>query len=489
MRPHRPGLVLHTFLLADPAPAAAVRSLWEAVAGLGLDAPIGRWPVEPAEIGGDQQDRPFRVLAGRQRLETGSVHQALLYRVHDVIGVSVQLAPNDDRVGWDRLHEQWTTRMPAPPPGVLGTVSIDTALVPGRRRWFGGRSDRPESLARSLAPHVAEPVADWADAWCRTDDGVLTWELPPDETLTHRRLLAVTGARNEPAMDDWTWTSDRPGLPPLTRYLLHAAKVRDQNRVLEDSLPRVRAAIARAERSGRVLDDLLSTDEPPLAQLQAADRALSAAQTDESGLIIALGDVRDMIRTVQVADQNMAAALAGRTRSAPDGLPAVDRNHAAWLIEQLRTEETYLESAHRRTREVGRLAGAAIDQRQRQRQESLTLVQTSVLGALLMALGAIQSFTYKIPLPGPLFAPVICLLATVALLLPFAVLRRPGGPDAPRRRWPVVAGSAGIGAALGWLGTSLAWVTTMDHAAPAGWSVAISAVAGAVLAAVAGAVV
>ncbi|MCW6006542.1 BN6_48550 family protein, partial [Micromonospora sp. CPCC 205371] len=444
MTPHRPGLIVHTFLPADPWPTTAIRSLWQAVTALGMAEPIGRWPTDPrdgcAAATADPMNRRMDLLAARQRLEPGTLYQAIVYRVHDVVGVSVHIAPNDDRLAWDRLLPLWTGVAPAPPDGALGSVTIYTALVPADRRWYGGRADPaagpPESLARRLGAGLPDPVSDWAAAWCRTSRDLLAWELPGEDTLTHRRLLAVTGAHNEPALDRWTWAGDGPGLPPLTRYLLHAAKLRYQHQVLRTNLPALRASIARAEHGCGVLDKLLRTPEPPLRQLLEADRALSTAQTDQSGLIAALSDVRDMARTAAVAERNMAAALGTATRSTPEGPPALDRDLGAWLREQLRTEETYLDSAHRRVREVGRLAGTTIDQRQRQRLESLTLLQTSVLGALLMALAAIQSLEYKTPLPGPLLAPLIWVLGTVALLLPAAVLRWPGGPAAgPHGRW------------------------------------------------------
>ncbi|MBO3738678.1 hypothetical protein J5X75_14215 [Actinoplanes sp. NEAU-H7] len=470
MRPHRPGLIQHTFLPADPMPEDAVGSLWEAAAALGMDQPIGRWPIDPPGPGRPPPARPFTVLAGRQRHQPGALHQAILYRLDDVLGVSVLLAPNDDRIGWDRLDG----RLPAPPDGAIGTVAIRTALLALPRPWL-----RPALIARRLGVHP-----DWAGAWCRTDGGVLTWELPSG-TWTRRHLLAVTGIRNEPAMDEWTWAGDRSGLPPLTRYLLHAAKLRYQRQVLESSMPSLRRAIVRADEGFRVLDQLLSTGEPPLAQLLAADRALTTAQADQSGLITALGDVRDMARTVHIADRNMTAALAGHVPGAPAGPPALDREHATWLREQLRAEETYLESAHHRTREISRLAAAVIDQRQRQRQENLTLLQTSALGALLMALAAIQSLTYRIPLPGPLFAPVIAFLAAIALLLPSALLRWPGGPNATRRRWPVPAGAALLGVTAGWLSGTVGWILATGHGAPPTWSAIYSAATGVVFAAVA----
>jgi hypothetical protein len=489
MTPHRPGLIIHTFLLADPQSTAAIQSLWDAVAALGMGRPIGRWPADLRDAGAHNTDQQrLVVLAARQRLQPGALYQAVVYQVHDVVGVSVLLAPNDDRVSWDRLLEQWTAQVPRPPTPAFGTVTIHTALIPAGRRWYGRRTDpavgTPEILARRLADQLPQPVSDWAAAWCRTDRRLLAWELPGDGTLAHRRLLAIAGAHNEPALDDWTWAGDGPGLPPLTRYLMHAAKLRYQHNVLQASMPDLRAVIARAERGCGVLDELLHTQEPPLRQLLEADRALSTAQTDQSGLIAALSDVQDMARTIHIAERNMTAALGDTTKTAPGGPPALDRDLVTWLDEQLRTEETYLHSAHRRVREVSRLAGTAIDQRQRQRQESLTLLQTSILGALLMALAAIQSLQYKTPLPGPLLAPLICLLGTVALLLPSAVLRWPDGlATKPRRHWSDTVGSAAFGAALGWLATTASWLLVTGHAAPAAWSATTATGAGIVFAA------
>jgi hypothetical protein len=469
MRLHRPGLIVHTFL----ADEATLREVWPVAASLRMDQPIGRWPVEPA--GSDRPDLPFVVLAGRQRRSPGAVHQAIAYQVRDVFGVSVILAPNDDTVGWDRLAGIWAELAPEPPAGTFGTVTVHTALLALPRRWHGGRANLtrvdPESLAGRLGSHLPEPAIGWAPAWCSTDDGIVAWELPADDTLSHRRLVAVTAAGNEPALDDWTWTGTGTGLPALTRYLLHAAKLRYQHRVLETGLPALRAAVIRAEHACAVLDELLNAEDPPLAQVLAADLASSSAQTDQSGLITAIGDVRAMARTVQVAERNMTVALGDAIESAPAGPPALDAGLAQWLREQLRTEQTYLESAYRRLREVGRLAANVIDQRQRHRQESLTLLQTSIIGALLMVLAAIQSLSYKTPLPGPMLAPAICVLGAVALLLPPTLLRR---PSEPQNRGVTTAAAGLAAAAFGWLGATVGWVLATGHGAPPGWSAVVA---------------
>jgi hypothetical protein len=468
MRPRRAALIVHTFTRS----VSALEPVWTAAAALDMDRPIGRWPVE-LPVGWTPLNPAFTMLAGRQRLRSGEFHQAIAYRVHDVWGASVLLGPNDDRVSWDELDHRWLEAQPEPPADAIGTVTVYAGLVSMPRRWRGGPAD-PGRLARQMEGGRPEPIDEWADAWSRTDRGVITWELPAGDLPTGRRLVAVAAAENEPALDDWIWAADRPGLPTLTQYLLHAAKLRYQHRVLEQSLPSLRATVSRVEENCALLDGLLNAGDPPLSQLLAADRAVSVAQTDQNGLIKALGNVRDMARTVRVAERNMAATLGETTFSATAGPPSVDRDLAEWTREQLLIEETYLNSAHQRVREAGRLAGTVIDQRQRQRQEGLTLLQTSIIGALLMALAAVQSFAYQTPLPAPLTAPTIGLLAVVALLLPPAVLRSPGLHTTSRRRW-AVAGAAGLtGAVLGWFGATLAWELETGRGAPEVWSLSLA---------------
>ena len=469
--PHRPGLIVHTFLPADRPGVdtfKALRELWHAVQELQMDARIGQWRLDPP-----YESIPYRdglvVLAARQQVRIGGLYQAVAYRLHDVIGVSVLLAPNDDRIGWPALSARWINRPPQQPDAAMGTVFVHLGL------W-----QRPRGVARWFAPTdppvpLDEPATETV-TWCRMGDDVLLGEVLTT-TGGPRRIIALTDPGNEPALDALTWAG-APGLPALTRYLLHAAKVRYQSSVLRNSVGDLQSAIARTESRCETLRSLLDRQDPPIQELIRADRALGAVQTEEHGLIAALADVRDMTETVRVARRNMVSAR-GRSAGQTGGPFGNDNEIAEWVSDQLRTELTYLESAQLKATALARQAAAVVDGWHQRRRETLTLVQTSVIGALLMALAAVQSFEYHVPLPGGLLAPAIAVLSALALLAPVAITRWPGRdavtPVQPRR---YAAGAAVVGAAAGWLVAGVAWqIAVGTPAPPAGSMVAAGAVA------------
>ncbi|MEJ3744399.1 CATRA conflict system CASPASE/TPR repeat-associated protein [Actinomycetes bacterium KLBMP 9797] len=472
MTPRRPALAVHTFFAAGSAPAP-LRALWDGVAGLGMDTPIAGRPVDLPEVPGPGPDG-LEVLAARQRVVPGAVYEALAYRSHDTVGVSVLLAPNDDRVDWRALREQWAAHAPRAD-AALGTVTVYLGLAP-RRPWRLGHAQRAARLVRHVPDQPPSTVDRTAD-WCRTADGLLVSELSPDAGHAHRRLVVLADAADESTLDEWTWLSDGRELPPLTRYVLHAAKLRHQERVLVAARPGLRAAVERTERACDTLAELLRTPEPSAPQLRAAARDLALVQAEQGGLVMASTDASDMAETVRAARHNMAAALGRSPRCRPGGPFDRDQATATWLTEQLAIERTYVDSAARKADQVGRLAAAALDDRHRRRQEALTLFQASVLGSLLMALAAVQSLQYQIPVPGPLMAPLVCALAMVALVLPAGVLHWPrrGTPAPPA--WRFVAGGLVAGASLGWLAATAGWWVARDAAAPPAWSCLVAALA------------
>jgi hypothetical protein len=487
VRPRRPGLIVHTFL---PAGAVATRpaldTVWRAVAGLAMDQPISSLPTDlseelPAEsaAGGE----PLVVLAARRKLVAGAIHEALAYRVHDVIAVSVLLAPNTDHIGWTALERQWRSVTPQPPAPAMGTVRVYVGQWPVHLP-ISGRRGPAQSRAGRLAAQIpgAGQPADWSASWCGTADGLLLWELPG---TTGRRLLAMSEARDESVMDQWSWFSDGLTLPPLTRYLLHATRLRHQRAVLTGALPGLRQARLRAEDGCGALGALLRTEDPPVQEIRNAAQALGMVKTERGGLIAAWADVNDMAQTIRVTETNMMSAfgpVSGRGRGGP--LDA-DQEIIDWMTGQLATESTYLSSAERKADEVSRLAAAVLDERQCRRREALALLQTSILGALLMALAAIQSFQYRLPLPGSLVAPLIALLAAAALVLPAVAAHWPDGSSphrSSRRRHIAAAGT--LGASAGWLAVSAGWRAGADGSAPVIWTTAGAAVAAAAVVAV-----
>jgi hypothetical protein len=487
---HRPALLVHAFLAADHATrpgspaAAALARLWQAAGSLGMDEAHGRWPADPPATGGVRYTERLSVIAARRQDVPGAFHRALMYRLHDAVGVTVLRAPNDDAVTWTDLDREWRDAIGEEPVDpVLGTATIYLGL------WADasvhGSAAGAVRFARGLAPLVPPatgPAADWSGSWCRPGPELLVWELPTcDATAVprHRRLLAMAAEPDEDLLDQWVWSGDTPGLTPLTNYLLHAAKLRYSAATVDGQLGRLRRAVADVEAQCAELTALLAAEPSSVDRLLRADRTLSALRTGETGLAASLGAVKDMARTVTVAETNMAAALGRAATCGPGGPVEGDRLVGQWARGQLEVEQTYLESAHMRAAEVSRVTAAVVDRGLAQRQESLTLFQTSLLGALVMVLTGVQSLNYDLGLPGSLLAPTICVLGALALLLPSAVLRwsRAGTADGSWR-WLDTVFAGLFGAAAGWFAVTVAVHAARGSAAWPVWSV-LAALAGA----------
>jgi hypothetical protein len=139
------------------------------------------------------------------------------------------------------------------------------------------------------------------------------------------------------------------------------------------------------------------------------------------------------------------------------------------LGRQIDHDITYLQDLQERARAAHEYVRLLVDHDGRQRSERLTLLQTSVISALLAALAAIAALTYKVPLAAPVQGPVIAMLGAVAFALPVALARWTGtlSRSVPYR-WPDHVATGLIGLGLGWFAVSVAW-WYLDRHAPAPW--------------------
>ncbi|MFI8931585.1 CATRA conflict system CASPASE/TPR repeat-associated protein [Streptomyces sp. NPDC053474] len=480
----RRALLLHVFYAVGPGGLAERRSrvqgVWDDCGRLGLDAAV---PGEPSldevpAVGGPAPR--YRVLAARQRPGRG-LHQALLFQSHDVVGVTLLLAPEPES-GWDSLERL----VPWACPGSLGAVQVLLGLS-------SGALFREDSGA--VVPEVAEEVG---GAFAgrhpgephRTQGGFALWEAPGTGAPPGRRcLVALAPVARERDLDAFAWHArDRPA--PLTRYALHAAKLRYERSVLERSRHaelRDRAGAA-VRQTWEVTGRLLGGDRPALREVLDARAVLIGLRTDGQGLIVVAAGLRMMRRTVEIARDNLAAAAAGEFEPPPDApLPpaspfAGDRLLAERLRQDIDDELEYVQATIESSAEVSREALAATEVHLADHRQRLTLLQTSFLGALLMGLAAIQAFGYHVPVPGPVQAPVIALLAALALTLPVTVLAWSRGAvrtDTFAVLHHVLLGA--VGAAVGWAAATLVAEGAEGGAQQARWSL-VGAGAGAVVA-------
>lgn len=293
-------------------------------------------------------------------------------------------------------------------------------------------------------------------------------------------MVVTCAPRHQGELNRWTWRNGG-GLPPFAAYLLHLTKIRYQCRVHRSEL-RFRD---RGDALERDVADLVALHEEGQEitpdRWRAARRNLERVRVAAMDLALTGVGLSEMARTVRIAQANARAVLPGGTR----GPLGDDQEMTEWFAAQLEDDRVYVEAAVRRAGDIEAITAARIGQWFHEREEEgrrhsdrLTLLQTSVLGALLMSLGAIQAFQYRLPLPGRLYAPLIAVLSALALTLPAVVTwLSQRVPDRPRMGLSGYAGTAAVGGAAGWLAVSLATHVFRLPVQEPGWTV-LAALAG-----------
>jgi hypothetical protein len=451
------ALGVHVFVVTGGGHRAAalayVRALWvQCGARLGMTEPVPGVGVGMEPRGG-WAAHTRGLLAVRSDTGPG-VRQAVLRRDHDVLCLSVMLAPDAaENVGWAELDAQWSGAVrgagpgaAAPNSGTLGEARLYLArLIDPYTQPSADPTGALVATVRSRAPDAPDGLPEGVV----TPQGFAVWELlPTADTRIERRLVAVAGHERDPELTAWAWTDRNLNLPPLAKYLMHAAKLRYQLRVWRaaEDIATLRAA---TDATIKALLERTAAPAGPSRQPEIirASHALVALQARERGLVDRSTLSREMARTVDIAAANLALFAGDQSLGGPF---ADDRALADWLVQRLDDEATYLEAAVRRCEHVGALADQLVQRSRQRRQETVNLGLTGAIGAIVMSLGAVQALQYTVPLPGPVKPAVVTALGALALLASLVVLR----VVAPERRWPLVLvrlGAGAVGAALAWI--------------------------------------
>ncbi|MBP2326097.1 hypothetical protein JOF56_006482 [Kibdelosporangium banguiense] len=459
-----PALVIYSFVALDDEARqgwAYLDRLWTACRAvgpatepmLGITAPENL-PDVPSGSG------PFRIVASARRATAGPVRSMFVFTEHGTAGLIAAMSSDES---WDTVVDEWTAAAPETGRSVLGEYTI-----------LLGHSPDPQALgpagaglARRLGATAVLPAAS------KGPSGSLLWDLPSDNENRHTFIVAAP-TTTETQIDEWVWaTEGHQGLGKLARYCLNIARARHQRRVHEALKP-VSELVAETDKVTSALVTHLSTD---TAQLLAADNQVQQLQIAESGLLWRLTRTQEMTATVR-------ALLANTRRNRPteDGMFARDDAELTWFADQLDREAEYLDALARRANAAQTASANAVTRLLTRRRERLTLVQTSILGALLMALAAIQAFQYTVPMDPVLKGPLTTTLACAAFGLPFLVARWSGViPRSESYRWPDLLAALAFGGSLGWLLNTIGWLA--HYPAPL-WATLIAVVLGASLLAV-----
>ncbi|WP_239341582.1 CATRA conflict system CASPASE/TPR repeat-associated protein [Frankia sp. CiP3] len=367
-----PELAVHVFAPTGGPHAedlyVYLRHLWQGCRDqFGMKSSIITLGVPPNP---PQQHQPdaTRVQAGlaAQRHTGSGVFQSLLRREHDVLCLSVMLAPPPEAgVPWTELSRMWVQVSEPVPDGLLGTAELHLARLADPEQ---GRVEPTATLGaacRELLPAPA-PHPDFDTRGTATAGGFAVWEADCEEEARLRRRIVVVAAHDRDAeLSSWTWTWTRGGahgltVTPFAKYLMHAAKLRYHLRVWAGGAP-VRALRRDADRAvagaAGLLDD--SRQDAASASPHDAGQCLAVLRREEYRLATAAADLREMRRSVEVATANMAGyACPAPSRDAQPGaggdrgLFADDRGLASWFASQLDDDHFYLATALDRVRDT-----------------------------------------------------------------------------------------------------------------------------------------
>ena len=469
-----------------------LRTQWEACAALGMTEPMDdggpptSFPAERPEPG------PLRWLAFAQHPSRTMLYSAFLFVDHDVTGLVAVIAPNDSDPhmrSWAQILRAWQGRVNGTAPaGHLG----EAIVLAGRYRRarsisqiFGAGT---AAVDRSVSDASMEAVGPWESVAVTASRLRIYGFAHPDPPSRRQTYCLVADRSAEATLDEWAWARAgySEGLAPFTRLCLHAAKL-DYEEAVHRAAEPVSAVSSQIDSA---VEDVLKEASTWSPESPARSRDLLAADTRLQSLLYQLNGPswrvtrsRDLHETVEIALHNFGryvpeiVARVGGPRN--PFTPISDR--ATRLLRQIDHDIRYLEDLLERGRAAHDSVRLIVEQASQQRRERLTLLQTSVISAVVTALAAIQALTFKVPLPESLQGPLIAFLAAVAFALPVALARWTGTmpPSAPYR-WPDHAAAALLGASLGWFVIALIWHLHWRATAP--WSAAVGGAAvGAVL--------
>jgi hypothetical protein len=357
-----PGLVVHVFVAASGPGAQEnvrrLRAVWDEL-GARLDMP-------PATV-------------GRVEVRTGAgepLRQAVWRSEHDICCLSVALTGGT----WAELAALWRDCASAAGDDLAGWA-LGVCLV------FLAYPRTPSDQRLTSAVLAALPGT-YSRARVSTSVGIAVWEVGFDrEDRVERTFAALAPRELEASLDAWAWTRGDDEMAPLSRHLMHAAKIRYELRVYARG-DAFRAARDRVSEQVEAMLSALRANSVPSARLELAERQAAGA-----GLIWAATRLREMRRTVEIARDNMREALL-----------ADDRAVACWFLSRLDDDLDYADAVRERAREVSAVADLVIRERLQCRAEDserrwarFGVLEAAVIGTLIMMLTAVQALSYRVP--------------------------------------------------------------------------------------------
>jgi Predicted nucleotide-binding protein containing TIR-like domain len=316
-------LVVHLFAPLDGPDAEKafqqLRQLWGLCRDLlGMSEPIPGYPPPDFLDRMPARSGPDRAIAAQ--LNPVTCDQAVARVLHDVLNISVGLAqPPADRPDagprdWAGFAGLWSQVSRLGLDALVGETRLLLARTPlGEPAPVDATPGLGQALDPLLPPDPGRPGYWWQ--WgTKTAQGYALWDtaLASDRSQSREIVLISAWDRHE-ELSAWAWYDGTTALPPLGGYLMHAAKVRYEARLLD-------AWEARAEPSAGS-----GAGASPAERLPGLEAELAT-----------------LVRTAAVARTNLGRAAREDGANGTGGMFAADRELATWVVDQAETNLAYL---------------------------------------------------------------------------------------------------------------------------------------------------
>ncbi len=301
----------------------------------------------------------------------GANYQAVLRLHHDVLNLSIGLTPPEAAASatppeaarfappwWRAVDYQWSLLTAEHAGCLLGDARLYLARIEDEVRPVGAVSPSLYAELSRMLPSGATG-GPGPSAGVTLGQGVALWEtsVKPDERALRRFILAVD-ADADPVASAWVWSGGDAVIPPLARYLLHAAKLRYEMRVWQ------------RDSQARTLQATLDSLSAEIRRLAAADPGRAALlRLRRQDAQVLHTDLRALRRTVEIAADNLGRAFDLSGLREPGTPFADDAELARFLLERLDDEIAYLglaaEKAERAAQQVTEFQPASAHRQRR----------------------------------------------------------------------------------------------------------------------------
>jgi predicted nucleotide-binding protein len=354
-------LVVHLFALIDGPEADVayqqIRRLWSACSALlGTTEPI---PGIPRLMSLPERREEFSQTVAAQETPNGD-RQAVLRRVGDVLNLSVDLAqptpqglspqsnawltrlqaarlPPARRLGWIEFAQLWTQASETGSKAVLGETRLFLARAPS---FVTGTVEAKAELGHALEPllpYREDRPRSWCQCGTTTTAGYAVWDTRLEGSIGTREIVLISAPDRDEEFSAWAWSDGKPDLPPFARYLMEAAKLRHQARLLNS-----RHHQPHSDNTERALAELGGTSAPEAhhpEKVELLRSRLSLLRKEENRLTALTAEQRRLHQEISIIRDNLREA-AGRDGDL--GMFAEDLAQARWLIEHLDRDLGYL---------------------------------------------------------------------------------------------------------------------------------------------------